>query len=514
MQSRASQRRKSPLLSRIFLYMILIGGSIIGIFFSAWMVLHGDVGFNTDIARDFLLLEDIVVSQKPTLIGARTGGIQGLFHGPLWLYLNLPAFIIGGGNPVSVGWFWVILTGIFVFISFYVGKKIFNTNVGLLAALLVSFLSIPYTYSLYNPFGAVLLFPLFFYFFWKYITEGNFVNSAIAFFIVGCIIQFQIAFGAPIFLLAVGYFFYKIYKTKKYSHMLALCAIIPPLSSYILFDIRHDFLQTRGVLDHMSGKNSTYITFSLFLQNRIESIVYASAFFPAAWYILLLFIGTFYGLFWKYMPKRNSMYILYFYFFIGYWVLSLFFKGYVWSYYYWPFLGITVIMFASTAVFLPKKIFLAFYTVVLISIFINTYHTIIYFNTTSGKGSSSWLFNTRLAKTIFAQGDKTFGYYIFSTDRYGYSPRYAMNYYQKKFINSKSIPYQKMPVTYLIIAPPGGKEFYLDGQWWKYNLVKMPKTPKKTWRFANNYTIDKYILSKEELAIPADQNLIDSIEFR
>ncbi|MBI3380287.1 hypothetical protein HY029_06055 [Candidatus Gottesmanbacteria bacterium] len=94
------------------------------LFLASWYFIQGDLNFNTDIARDFLLLEDLK-QKKVVLIGARAGP-AGFFHGPAWMYLNLPIYILGNGNPVVVGWFWIALTIGFLFYSFKIAKKIFD----------------------------------------------------------------------------------------------------------------------------------------------------------------------------------------------------------------------------------------------------------------------------------------------------------------------------------------------------------------------------------------------------
>jgi hypothetical protein len=78
--------------------------SIIGIciILASWFVINGDILFYSDIARDFLLMEDILYNKPIALIGPRSGAISGVFHGPLWFYLNLPAFILGKGNPMGI----------------------------------------------------------------------------------------------------------------------------------------------------------------------------------------------------------------------------------------------------------------------------------------------------------------------------------------------------------------------------------------------------------------------------
>ena len=95
---------------------------------ASWYLLKGDILFHVDIARDFLVLEEIVFLKKLTLIGARSGGIPGLFHGPLWFYLNLPAFLIGKGNPLFVGLFWIILFALSLIIIYNIAKKVFDKS--------------------------------------------------------------------------------------------------------------------------------------------------------------------------------------------------------------------------------------------------------------------------------------------------------------------------------------------------------------------------------------------------
>src|ERR1700704_37205 len=94
---------------KYFYLFFCIASILFGIYLFSLHLLLGDLLFHTDIARDFLLIQDIAVNNKLTLIGPRAGGIPGVFFGPIWLYLNLPAFIIGNGNPLAVGYFWLLL---------------------------------------------------------------------------------------------------------------------------------------------------------------------------------------------------------------------------------------------------------------------------------------------------------------------------------------------------------------------------------------------------------------------
>lgn len=145
---------------KVALFLILINFLI-----GAWpIIVNKNITFHTDIARDFALMDEIITTKKPTLIGPRAGGIPGVFHGPLWLYLNLPVFILSNGNPIVVGYFWIFLVILAVFLLFISTKKIFNKKIAILGALLYSTIISRHIPSLFNSFGALIFTPLFFCF--------------------------------------------------------------------------------------------------------------------------------------------------------------------------------------------------------------------------------------------------------------------------------------------------------------------------------------------------------------
>src|SRR5579863_1660833 len=110
-----------------------------GIYLFSLHLFLGDLLFHTDIARDFLLIQDIAINHKLTLIGPRAGGIPGTFLGPAWLYLNVPAFLLGNGNPIVVGYFWLLLVLTGFGVVFYITKKIYNYEVAVLATMIFAF---------------------------------------------------------------------------------------------------------------------------------------------------------------------------------------------------------------------------------------------------------------------------------------------------------------------------------------------------------------------------------------
>jgi len=492
------------------------------LFLSSSAVRYGDLGFNTDLARDFLLLENIQETHKLTLLGPRSGGIPGLFHGPLWMYINLPAYFLGHGNPVAVGWFWVGLIAVLIGITYWVGKSLINHTVGLLAALLVGLNTVPMAPQLFNPFGAVIFSPLFFYFFYKYFTEAKARYLLIALLINGVIIQFQVAFGGPMLFLATIIVVYRCFKKKQLKHLYTYFILLIPLSTYIFFDLRHNFLELHSIIIYLQGKSGKVndFYFNDFIYNRFSGMI--NSLIPIASpsiYIIILILGLFGYLIYYSLKNKKEKYsqfiLLFFYFFFGYWLITLFFRGVIWSYYYWPFIPIELLIVTISI----KKINKFLYTGIILVTFILTLQTAqasanVYTPATVGKDGSSWLFNYNLAQTVFDQGDKAFGYYIFSPDQYGYSPRYAMNYVAKMHPTITVYPYQKETTTYLIISPPGGKDNSIGGDWWKLHRVNIKQQPNKVITFTNGFRIEKYIFSAKEKAIPSDPNLIDNLIFR
>jgi len=496
---------------------------IVSTFFASWFAIHGDIIFHTDIARDFLLMEEVVRVKPLTLIGPRSGGIPGVFHGPLWTYLNVPAFIIGNGNPAVVGWFWVILFLVGIYATYWAGAAMISTNVGWVAAAIASILGAFSVPDLFNPFGAVVLAPIFIYLLFRYIKSSKLSDLLWCLLTLGAVIQFQMAFGVPILVLLLPLLFFIFFKNKKYSHILALLILLIPLSTFILFDLKHQFLQTKSVLGYLNGKNNVVTSdksLSDIFRTRMDSAVTVGPGFLTLnnkWllYIILgLFGFSFYRSFTsKKLGKVKLFYLLFSYFYIGYWLMTVFYKGFMWGYYYWPFLGLISLVFAS---FIETVGIGFFYPILIFFAVFNLYSNYkVYFRPTSyfGMDNSSWRFDDKAAKLIFNDAPNEFGYYIFTADQFGYSARYAMNYEQYQNKNKKSFPYEKKIVTYLLINPSNNPT--ISDDWWKLNKVKINQKPEKVFTFKNsNFRIEKYILTPDIIKDKSDDTLIHDLIFR
>lgn len=494
---------------------------VINIILSAWFVINNDLLFHTDIGRDFLLFEEIVKTKKLTLIGPRSGGIPGVFHGPLWLYLNIPAFIIGNGNPVVIGWFWVALSVLTIGITYLSGKLIFNSFVGLLAALLVSTRLVDSTRALFNPFGAVLLAPLFFLFFLKYLKEKKIIYLVTSFFIIGLIIQFQIAFGLPILLISSLVLLKEWLKTKKWSHLLSYFILVIPLSSYAIFELRHNFLQVTAIFTYIFARPNEAGKMKIvpLILSRIHGVLIEGFNLLNNNYWFLAIIPLVLMLFCYFrkaelIKKYILVFNLFFFFYLGFWLIMLSFKGVVWSYYYWPFLGLSAILFSSLILFLNKYLFAIIFSLFILLNTLSNIDLVKGSKNLIGLDGGSWKFNYQMTKNIFDKANGEFGYFVYSPDLFGYPQKYAINYVQKEYSKILSFPYEKKRQTFLIIVPAPKDKPFLDGAWWVKNQVKISGKPKSIQKYTNGFRIEEYQLSEAEIKISADPNLVEDLHFR
>jgi asparagine N-glycosylation enzyme membrane subunit Stt3 len=499
---------------KIFIVLFIL----VNLYLCAYPVLHGDIGYNTDVGRDFLILQDIVSTHKLPLIGPHSG-LEGLFHGPLWPYINLPVFVLSNGNPIAVGWFWVFLVSCSVFATYIVGKKVFNEYVGLFSALIVSLISVGYSDSLLNPFGAVIFSPLFFYFFYKYVKTMKVMYLILAVFTIGILIQFEIVFGGPILILSLIFLLIFLFKKRKLRHLLSIFVLVIPLSTYIIFELRHNFLQLRSIISHAGTQTgSGKMVLTGVLQNRIDGFLNTLAAVPnlpilLTLFVVLLFVYVGFKSLKDKKLKNREFYLLFIYFYLGYWPLTFYLTGQVMGYHVLPFVPVAFIILSSAYLLIRKEIFLIIFLFVLFFGSIAAKNKLDAFSSLTGSGTGSWKFSHQLAQTLFKSAPSEFGYYTFTADEFGYGPRYAMVFTNKEYSNVSALANTKKRVTYVIMAPTenGANN---NREWWIKNKVRINNTPEQIINYPNGFEVEKFVLTNEEIRIPSDPNLLNGLFFR
>lgn len=494
---------------------------IINVLLSAWWLVHGDIRYDVDIARDFLLIKEIVTIKPFTLIGSHTS-VSGVFHGPAWYYLNVPAFFISSGNPVLIGWFWWGLSILTLIIFFYVTYKLFNKLTAFLATLLYSAnVIINPIYGLkmfFPPYGAVVLSPVFFYLFLKYINNKKVKYLALALIILGLIIQFEMAFGIPMFGLAMLFLIYFIYKNKLIKHLAVFPILLLPLSSFIIFDLRHDFIQIISLTKYLILQmQKTDINLVASVSGKITGI-FSDTFFHLtqdsillSWFYSILFVVLIFKI--KMKSSIKKLYLIFLYFYFGYWLIHLTMKP-LWPSYYWPLLPLIIMLYAGFINYLPKRIFfLIFIPLLFWNMFIGISYIKNFSIDVTYRGKNSWAFNKLIADTIFEDAESDFGYFIFTRDRWVYQSWYALDFVQRGYSQKKAYPFVKQKLTYLIVVDSQKDRPDPVSQGWRITDLKITSEPVEV----NNIDlvqIQKYYLTEQEINSPVNPYLLNSTFFR
>ncbi|MFH0772909.1 MAG: hypothetical protein V1922_01190 [bacterium] len=501
-----------------YFFIFTIGASI---FFASWFVLHNNIYFFTDLARDFLLFEEIALTKKPILIGPRTS-MQGVFHGPAWLYVNLPVFLASRGNPVAVGWFWVFLIAISICVMYFISRKLLDKQIALpitaLYALAVGNTA-PY---LYNPFGAVLFAPLFFYFFVRYMQKHQFLHLLICLFCIGMAIQFEMVWGVPILILASILILYKIIRSKKFAHLFSFGILAIPLSTFILFDLRHQFIQLKSIIRYVVGSpgaaKQKADLFTLVITRTKDMIfVMPSYFSNGSIYIntvLTIIFILLVVLFLKSKILKKHSFISYFlYFYGGFWIVTLPIRGMIYDYYYWAFLPLfCIVVGALVNIHFKKYAPYIFAAIALFLIVANVQIVLKQDRQFFQKNTGLWSFYLGQAQSVYKNAGADFGWYVYTADQYAYSFKYAMSYTQQQFPTIRSYKFQKKPLTYLMIYPSDNK--YTNETPWRTGQVKINKKPEEILKSYGGSYAEKYTLTPEDIAVPADSTLLQDLTFR
>ncbi|OGK20845.1 hypothetical protein A2866_04920 [Candidatus Roizmanbacteria bacterium RIFCSPHIGHO2_01_FULL_39_8] len=484
---------------------------------AAWSVLHKDIYYYTDIGRDFLIFDEIA-TKKLVLIGPRADA-QGLFHGVLWHYLNMPAYLIGNGNPIIVGWFWILLTVGFLASVYFIMKRLFDSQSALIATLLLSFTMVPIAQGFFHGNGAMLLLPLFLYFFIRYEQTAKLIYLIGHFFIGGMLLQFEIALGLPLLLLSTLAAAILVIRKKKYIHFVGFAVLLLFFLTFLVSDLRHNFLQFRSLIAYAKGaRDGKPIPLILSLKDRLEGLSTVGLNFvrsPLHKFNLVVFIFMtycFYGIFKKKDRKRSS-YLIFLYFYIGYYALTLLHGGFLIMFWWLPMSVLPILIFSTLHRYSLKWLYYGLlFTIIVISGIQNTLY-ISKITIGFGTANGSWRFHLTNANKIFADAPGEFGYFIYAPDIFGYQDKYAMSY-AEKLSSKKASRFIKKQTTYVLIEPPPSFRPDLMAEPWIKRELGINSSPVKIIPLSNGYQINKYNLSKSDREPPAKITPNDWLFFR
>lgn len=449
---------------------------ILGFFLRSKNLFSGDFLFLPDQARDLILVRDMILANKLPLIGARvmSGGL--FFHGPLWIWMLGIPFFIFKGNPYFISWTFVLISMAIVVAGSFIALRLYGLKVGLLVGLFLVGSSallgaVPGTTN-----AQVLPLVFVFYLYCLIIyLRGNKKALYYAAFLAGLGIHFEGIFSALLFPFL---FFVSVFTDRYIANIkraiIALIAFFLPLTTYLLFDLRHQFLMTKGLIRFLTpGTNSPikgyeqYANIGFRVYDRLANIINMPyAVLPGNDKLLfILLIISLFGTFWLVFDKKASTqfskeFIVLLSLPIYIYLLYIFFPYPIWEQYVFSIPVIVSFIFALSISQFSRYRYgwtIGIIIVILLLIPIKYKLQIYYFsNSQSEYANSDGLYTNqlRVVDYIFkdANGQK-FGYFVYAPQVFTYGMDYLLWWrgkYKYKYLPDS----KKNKIFYLIMYPP------------------------------------------------------------
>ncbi|MBU0618752.1 hypothetical protein KKD62_00790 [Patescibacteria group bacterium] len=226
-------------------YLILLVIFLFALIFHLLPIFYSDISFNYDTAASWLEVRDMVMLTKPRLVGGE-GGIKGIFFGPTWHYILAGLFFVFNGDPRAGALASALINLSCIPLAWLIGKQI-NQLTGILAAFFFALAPIMIGSSSYqfvvNAFPFINLMAL-----WLLNYQNKkWTLMALAFW-ASLSFHFEpvVAIG---FNLAIFGLMFKSIKKLAWKNKLSLVLIwLLPFGPQLIFDLRHDWLQTRAII--------------------------------------------------------------------------------------------------------------------------------------------------------------------------------------------------------------------------------------------------------------------------
>lgn len=229
-------------------FILLLAIILLGAFLRFYQI-RGYATFLGDEGRDAIIVKRMIVDHKFTLLGP-TVSFGNLYLGPIYYYMMIIPLWLTRLDPVGPAMMVASFGVISIFLVYLLGKEFFDRVAGLIAAALyaVSYPIIVHTRSSWNPNPVPLFALLTIYGLWRTIKDKNGRWLALVGACLGIIFQLHyiaFAFIGSVFLI---FLILKI-RLKWYWYLLGIFSFLALLFPQILFELRHNFVNTKAMVD-------------------------------------------------------------------------------------------------------------------------------------------------------------------------------------------------------------------------------------------------------------------------
>jgi len=347
-------------------YLVAVAIFALGFFLRAVEVISGNYVFLFDQGRDYLAVREIILNHKLALIGP-SSGLEGIFAGPFWYYLLAIPFVIWGGDPYG-GQVLMLFFGLMTLVlMLLLMKKIFNKEIALIA-FFFSAISLPVVYQstvIWNPQPVSFLILLTFYFLFRYFASRRLFFLGLSFFTSALMYNFEVTVSLAFILYSFLFLLLIDREERLKGYLTSLSALILGYSPAILFDLRHQFLQTRALFDFFSGhsgRGQNPLRFSRSIQldhlrsfwSNLTSTFNLSELSLIVFLLLVAFLSL-WLLSQNLLRKEQKRFFLYCFFFpVATFLFYVFFPNPIWSWYL-THLHFVYIIIASVVIYFAIK---------------------------------------------------------------------------------------------------------------------------------------------------------------
>ncbi len=226
--------------SRTLVVLVCLIGLLVGL----WPIVSGMFPVTFDQGRDWLWVKNQFDLGRPSLIGP-AGSIRGVFFGPLWFWLLAVPYLISGGHPLVM----TLFNALIVYSGIVLAALIFKKHDQKLAWLiLILGFGSPALHGLANHAFSQHLLPILTLLFIYSLVKNKFVWASLA-------ASLMWHAEPPIAVFSVPLLIYRAIKQKISLRVmtLALLAFVIPFLPLLAFDLRHDWIQLRSLLDFLAG---------------------------------------------------------------------------------------------------------------------------------------------------------------------------------------------------------------------------------------------------------------------
>ncbi|KKR34455.1 MAG: hypothetical protein UT63_C0001G0022 [Candidatus Gottesmanbacteria bacterium GW2011_GWC2_39_8] len=245
-------------LSRSWQFWTLLFIIILNLIIAIIPIVKGIFPFTFDQGRDLLWVKNQIDFRKLYLIGP-WGGLSGAFFGAFWYWFLIIPFILSNGDPIAITIFNALLVYGSIIAAAWVISKYSKTTAYFIC--LLGFLSVPFQYIASYPFSEHLLPILTFILVFSYakiLASSDTRYFYLALFAIA--LMFHAEPPVSVFSFPSVFLITLISKNRKKilnakTIFFGFLIFLIPFLPQILFDFRHDFIQTKAFIGVLTGAN-------------------------------------------------------------------------------------------------------------------------------------------------------------------------------------------------------------------------------------------------------------------